>query len=250
MTESVRLNKYIASCGETSRRGADKLIFEGKVKVNGKVVTEPGISVTPKDKIMVGNKLIEEERKGYLVFNKPPGYITTRNDEKGRKTIYDNLPEELRALRTAGRLDKDSTGLIIMTNDGELIQKLTHPGLKVPKIYSVTAKGRLTAEDLRAFRKGIEIEKGKTAYAEGIIYSYENGITTMELVLYQGYNRQIRKMLEALGHQTISLKRTRHACVDLGALKKGKFRFMKPKEVEALYKYLKNIEKQSKIKCK
>ena len=245
MPETIRLNKYIASCGIASRRGADELIKAGRVKVNQKVITEPGVSVAAKDRVEVDNKLIAEEKKTYIVFNKPPGYITTRSDEKGRKTIYDNLPENLRTLRTAGRLDKDSTGLIILSNDGELIQKLTHPSLKVPKIYIVTAKGKVTIEHLHQFRKGLEIAKGQTAYAEGVIQAYENQVTTLELVLYQGYNRQIRKMLDMVGHTVISLKRIQHASINLGALKKGKFRFMKPKEVDALYKYLKNIEKTS-----
>lgn len=245
MLEQVRLNKFIASCGIASRRASDELIKEGRVKVNGKVITEPGISVTKKDKVEVDKQLVAEEKKIYIVFNKPPGYITTREDEKGRKTIYENLPENLRTLRTAGRLDKDSTGLLILTNDGELIQKLTHPKVKVPKIYRVVAEGKVTINDLQEFQKGIEIEKGKIAYAEGAILDYEYGKTTMDLVLYQGYNRQIRVMLEMVGHPVVMLKRIQHACINLGALKKGKFRFMNNKEVENLYKYLKNIEKES-----
>lgn len=243
MLEQVRLNKFLASCGIASRRAADELIKKGRVKVNGKVITEPGISVTKKDKVEVDKKPVVEERKIYVVFNKPPGYITTREDEKGRKTIYENLPENLRTLRTAGRLDKDSTGLLILTNDGELIQKLTHPKAKVPKIYRVVAEGKVTINDLQEFEKGIEIEKGKIAHAEGIILEYENAQTTMDLVLYQGYNRQIRKMLEIVGHPVVMLKRIQHACINLGALKKGKFRFMNNKEVDNLYKYIKNLEK-------
>ena len=250
MLEQVRLNKFIASCGITSRRGADDLIKEGRVKVNGKVVTEPGLSVTKKDKVEVDKQLVAEEKKIYIVFNKPPGYITTREDEKGRKTIYENLPENLRTLRTAGRLDKDSTGLLILTNDGELIQKLTHPKVKVPKIYRVVAEGKVTINDLKEFEKGIEIEKGKIAYAEGAILDYEYGKTTMDLVLYQGYNRQIRLMLEMVGHPVVMLKRIQHACINLGALKKGKFRFMNNKEVENLYKYIKNLEKDALTKEK
>lgn len=244
MPEQIRLNKYIASCGIASRRAADEIIKEGRVKVNGKIVKESGVSITKKDKVLVDNKPISDEKKIYIVFNKPPGYITTRSDEKGRKTIYENLPENLRTLRTAGRLDKDSTGLLILTNDGELIQKLTHPKIKVPKVYWVVAKGKVTINDLLKFQKGIEIEKGKIAYAEGVILSCENNQTLLELVLHQGYNRQIRRMLEIVGHPVISLKRTEHACINLGALKKGKFRFMNNKEVDNLYKYIKNIEKE------
>lgn len=245
MPELIRLNKYIASCGIASRRAADELIKEGRVSVNGKVITEPGLSVTKKDKIEVDKQIIAEEKKIYIVFNKPPGYITTRNDEKGRKTIYENLPENLRTLRAAGRLDKDSTGLLILTNDGELIQKLTHPKAKVPKIYRVTAEGKVTITDLMKFQKGVEIEKGKIAYAEGAVLEYDNNLTTLDLVLYQGYNRQIRIMLDSIGHPVVTLKRIQHGCVNLGGIKKGKFKFMNNKEVENLFKYLKNIEKES-----
>lgn len=245
MAEQVRLNKFIASCGIASRREADELIKAGRVRVNGKVISEPGVSVTKKDKVEVDKKFISQEKKIYIVFNKPPGYITTRKDEKGRKTIYENLPENLRTLRTAGRLDKDSTGLLILTNDGELIQKLTHPKAKVPKTYLVVAEGKVTITDLLEFQKGIEIEKGKTAFAEGAILNYENNETTLELVLYQGYNRQIRRMLEKVGHKVVMLKRIQHASITLGGIKKGKFRFMNNKEVDNLFKYLKNIEKEN-----
>ncbi len=244
MLNQIRLNKYIASSGIASRRAADELIKAGKVKVNGKVVNEPGISVTEKDEVEVNNKLLEPEKMVYIVFNKPPGYITTRSDEKGRKTIYENLPENLRTLRSAGRLDKDSTGLLILTNDGELIQKLTHPNAHVPKVYRVVAKGRVTINDLLEFKKGIELEKGKTAYAEGIILDYNNNETTLEIILHQGFNRQIRHMFDFIGHPVTALKRTEHACVTLGSIKKGKFRFMSTKEVDNLNKYIKNLEKK------
>lgn len=245
MLEQTRLNKFIASCGIASRRGADELIKEGRVRLNDKVVTEPGLSVTKKDKVEVDKKLISEERKIYVVFNKPPGYITTREDEKGRKTIYENLPENLRTLRTAGRLDKDTTGLLVLTNDGELIQQLTHPKAKVPKMYRAVVEGKVTINNLQEFEKGIEIEKGKIAFAEGVILDYEGGFTTLDLVLYQGYNRQIRRMFELVKHPVVMLKRTQHANISLGALKKGKFRFMNNKEVDNLFRYLNNIEKES-----
>lgn len=245
MSDTVRLNKYIASCGLGSRRFADEMIKSGRIKINGKTVTEPGVYVSKKDRVEADGQILEEEKKVYIVFNKPPGYITTRNDEKGRKTIYDNLPENMKGLKTAGRLDKDSTGLLIMTNDGELIQKLAHPKSKVPKVYRVVAEGKINIEDLHRFQKGIEIESGKIAFAQGVILDYEQGNTTLELVLHQGYNRQIRKMFDFIGHKVISLKRIQHACIVLGGIKKGKFRFMKSKEIDNLYKYIKNLEKNA-----
>ncbi len=241
MSQKIRLNKYIASCGLGSRRTADDLIKAGFVKVNGKVVNTPGISVTENDVVTVKGKVINPEKKEYLVFHKPPGYITSTKDEKDRKTIYDVIPEKYRGLKTAGRLDKASTGLLILTNDGELIQKLTHPKKMVPKVYRITAEGRVTEQDLIKLKKGIEIEKSKIAYADAIILDYSNFQTTMELVLYQGYNKQIRRMLDKISHPVISLKRVSHACISLGGLDRGKFRYMNKKEVQNLYNYLKNI---------
>lgn len=239
MTEKVRLNKYIADCGIASRRQADELIKSGAVTVNGDVIDTPGVSITSKDIIKVKGKVLKPEKKEYVAFYKPAGYITTTNDEKGRKTIYDILPDRLRNLKPAGRLDKDTTGLIILTNDGELIQKLTHPKKRVPKVYQVIAEGKLNQEDLNKFSKGIELEPGKTAYAEAIIIDYENQQTTLQMTLYQGYNRQVRRMLEVVGHPVAALKRVSHASIQLAGLKKGKFRYISPKEIRELNNYLK-----------
>ena len=141
---STRLNKYIASSGLCSRRKADELIESGVVMVNGKTVTELGYGVQPKDKVFVNKKLIHPVKHEYYRFYKPAGYITTSDDEKGRKTIYDLLPERLHHLKPVGRLDRESTGLLILTNDGDLINDLTHPSAKVPKLYRVTINGKIT----------------------------------------------------------------------------------------------------------
>jgi len=242
MPEKIRLNKYIASCGLGSRRTADELITSGVVEVNDKRINELGVSVTKKDSVKVKGKIIRPEQKTYIAFNKPPGYITSTEDEKGRKTIYDILPEKIKILKTAGRLDKDSTGLLVMTNDGELIQELTHPTKQVPKVYLVTAKGLVKNRDLVKFNEGIEIEKGKIAYAEAVIIDCQNSDTTLQITLYQGYNRQIRRMFDKVGHPVISLKRTSHACVELSGLERGKFRYISPKQVQELKNYLKKRE--------
>lgn len=239
MQQKTRLNKFIASCGYSSRRAADELIKSGVVKINYQVVDTPGITISEKDTIKINGKIIKPEKKGYIIFNKPAGYITTKEDEKNRKTIYSILPDKIKNLKPAGRLDKDSTGLIILTNDGELIHKLTHPQKRVPKVYRVTAQGKVTEKDIFLFQKGIEIEKGKIAYADVAILDYSNSVTTMEMTLYQGYNRQIRRMLVKTGHPVISLKRISHACVELGGLNKGSYRYMNKKEVQNLINYLK-----------
>ncbi len=243
MHRKIRLNKYIASCGVCSRRDADELIKSGVVKVNNKVIDTLSISVSEKDAVKVKDKIIKPEKKDYIIFNKPAGYITSAEDEKGRKIIYDILPEKLRNLKPAGRLDKDSTGLLILTNDGELIQKLTHPKKMVPKVYYVKVEGKVKEQDLINFRKGIELEKGKIAYADAIILDCSKSVTTLEMTLFQGYNRQIRRMLQKTGHKVISLKRTAHACIELGGLEKGKFKYMNKKEIQNLNNYLNKIVK-------
>lgn len=249
MVEKVRINKYIANAGVASRRGADVLIEQGKVKVNGKIVKEPGLLVTSRDKIIVEGKALKLEKKEYYVFNKPPGYITSKTDPEGRKTIYDIIPESLSNLKPSGRLDKASSGLIIMTNDGELVQKLTHPSIKIPKVYRVTIKGKINQEDIMKLVKGIEIEKGQIAYAEVMVLGYEKGESVLEMTLYQGYNRQIRKMMDFIGKPVKNLKRISHATIQLTGLKRGDIRKIKPAEMKNLNKFLKKQEKEA-AKCK
>ena len=242
-----RLNKFIASSGLCSRRKADELISDGKVGVNGKIITELGFQISPKDKVTVNGELIKPLKLEYYRFYKPAGYITTADDEKGRKTIYDVMPPELKNLKPVGRLDKDSTGLIIMTNDGDLINEMTHPSLKVPKIYIVSVNGKVTPEDGKKMFDGIEIENDtgekKTAFAEVFPIEITNKISTLKVTLHQGINRQIRKMFAALGFEVISLKRVQHATVTLDGLKKGQVKVMKPKHVKELKVFLNKIIK-------
>lgn len=237
----TRLNKYIASSGLCSRRKADELIESGVVMVNGKKVTELGFSVKPKDKVFVNGKLIHPVKHEYYRFYKPAGYITTADDEKGRKTIYDLLPENLHKLKPVGRLDKDSTGLIILTNDGDLINELTHPSAKVPKLYRVSINGKISQKDIDTMYKGIEIEPGKIAYAQVDVLDFDNSSTVMEIVLHQGLNRQIRKMFEHLGFEVMTLKRVQHATITLDGLKRGEFKPIKPGQIKDLRNFLNRI---------
>ena len=236
-----RLNKYIASSGICSRRDADDLILSGKVQVNGTVVKELGFKVGDKDKVFVDKVLIRPKKLEYYRFNKPPGFITTSDDEKGRKTIYDVIPEELAGLKPVGRLDKDSSGLLILTNDGDLINELTHPSIKVPKIYIVSVNGKINNEHVRQMATGIEIEKGKIAYADVQVLEIKNKSTMMQITLYQGMNRQIRKMFEFLGFEVKSLKRVQHATITIGDLKRGEVKPIKPLQIRELKKYLEKI---------
>ncbi len=237
-----RLNKYIAQSGICSRRDADELITSGQVVVNGKTITELGFKVTEKDKVFVNKQLIHPKKHEYYRFYKPAGYITTSDDEKGRKTIYDVIPEELHNLKPVGRLDKDSTGLIILTNDGDLINELTHPSVKVPKIYIVSVDGRINSEHIRKMAAGIEIEPGKIAYADVMVIETSSNSTMMQITLYQGLNRQIRKMFEHLGFKVKSLKRVQHATITIGDLKRGEVKPIKPLQIRELKRYLEKLK--------
>lgn len=239
----IRLNKYIASSGLCSRRKADELIESGVVSVNGKKVTELGFLVQDKDKVFVDKKLIHPARHEYYRFYKPAGYITTSDDEKGRKTIYDILPENMLGLKPVGRLDKDSTGLLILTNDGDLINELTHPSIKVPKIYLVSVEAKVHRHELEQMANGIEIEPGKTAYADIQVLEMDNSHTMMRFTLYQGLNRQIRKMFEHFGYEVKALKRIQHATLNLDGLKRGEFKPIKPIQIRELKNFLNRISK-------
>lgn len=240
----IRLNKYIASSGICSRRAADELIANGKVSVNGKKITELGYIVQPKDKVFVEQKMIRPVKHEYYRFYKPSGYITTADDEKGRKTIYDLLPDTMMHLKPVGRLDKDSTGLLILTNDGELINELTHPSIKVPKIYMVSVEGKVHLHQLEQLANGIEIEKDKMAYADVMVVEADNKHTMMQVTLYQGLNRQIRKMFDFIGFEVKSLKRIQHATITIDGLKRGQFKPIKPIQIKELRNFLNRIAKQ------
>lgn len=244
-----RLNKYIASAGICSRRKADEIILEGRVRVNDKVINELGFHVREKDKVYIDNKLIRPQSLEYYKFYKPAGFITTSDDEKGRKTIYDIIPAELKHLKPVGRLDKDSTGLLIMTNDGEFINEMTHPSIKVPKVYLVTINGKFTTEHAEAMYNGIVIEtdtgEKKTAFAETLPIEIKNKSSMIQVVLYQGMNRQIRKMFAKLGFEVESLKRVEHATVTIEGLKKGQIKLIKPKQVKELKNYIAKIKREN-----
>lgn len=236
--EKERINKYIASCTEYSRRDAEKLILDGKVKVNGKKITELAFQVSDKDKVELDNKVLKKQRFEYYIFHKPAGYITTKSDEKSRKTIYDILPENFKILNPAGRLDKASSGLIIMTNDGELLQKLTHPKIQVSKIYKVKVKGKLSDSDFYKLQNGIEIEPNKVAYAEVELLDFDKGTSDLKVTLYQGYNRQIRKMMAFIDKEVVALKRISHGTITISGLDKGQYRELKKTELRNLSIYL------------
>lgn len=240
--KTTRLNKYIASSGICSRRKADELIESGVVSVNGKKVTELGFSVSEKDKVFIENNLVRPKKLEYYRFYKPTGFITSADDEKDRKIIYDLLSPTMHNLKPVGRLDRDSSGLIILTNDGDLINELTHPSIKVPKVYVVCVDGRVHLHHLEKMAQGIEIEKGKIAYADTMIVEAANSRTVLQVTLFQGLNRQIRKMFSSLGFEVTSLKRIQHATIDIEGLKKGQFKPIKPQQIKELRNFINKLK--------
>jgi 23S rRNA pseudouridine2605 synthase len=224
----------MAECGVASRRKSEELIEQGKVKVNGHPA-HLGDKVNPKKDIVTvrGERIAKEDRMYYIVLNKPRGYVTTVSDELGRKTVMDLVDCEARVY-PVGRLDKDSEGLLILTNDGSFANALTHPKHNYAKVYRVTVRPAVTAEMLERMRSGIEIDGRKTAPCDVTVITEEEGRVVLEFILREGRNRQIRKMCEAEGIEVARLKRTAIGPVKLGMLQTGKTRRLTDNEVKKL----------------
>ncbi|MEH6890614.1 pseudouridine synthase [Bacillus sp. JJ864] len=231
-----RLQKVIAQAGIASRRKAEELIQQGKVKVNGKVVTELGTKVSVQDKVEVNNIPLEKEIPAYFLLYKPTGVISSVTDDKGRKVVTDFFAEIPQRLFPIGRLDYDTSGLILMTNDGEFANILMHPKYKVEKTYVAKVKGPLTGEKIRMLEKGVMLEEGKTAPARVKILSWDKRkeIAIVQLTIHEGRNRQVRRMFEAVGCKVMKLKRERYAFLELGNLRPGDARELSPHEVKQL----------------
>jgi 23S rRNA pseudouridine2605 synthase len=235
-----RLNKYLASTGAASRRSADKLIAQGRVRVNGKTVTELGVSVNEKnDTVMVDDIIVRPVSDySYLMFYKPKGCITTASDEKGRKTIYDYLSDlNIPHLISVGRLDYDTEGMLLLTNDGELAHKLTHPSFEVPKTYSVKVKGEMPEHKLAQLRKGVLVDGELTKRCKVKLLEYKDGESKLNITITEGKNRQVRKMFEAVEREVIFLKRIAVGELRLGGLSRGGYRYLNEDEIY----YLKRI---------
>ncbi|WP_413365829.1 pseudouridine synthase [Lysinibacillus sp. 3P01SB] len=232
-----RLQKVIAYAGVASRRKAEQLITEGKVKVNGKVVRELGTKVSNSDTIEVEGVKLEKEDKVYFLLYKPKGYISAVTDDKGRKTVVDifkkSVPERIFPV---GRLDYETTGLLLLTNDGEFSYQLTHPKFKIDKTYIARVKGVPTIEGLKKLQRGIKLEDGKTAPAKVSMTSFDEkaGKAICEITIHEGRNRQVRRMFEAIGTPVVKLKRERFAFLDLGNLHPGEYRELTKHEVKQL----------------
>ena len=231
-----RLQKVIAKAGICSRRKAEVLITEGKVKVNGHVVTTLGTTVSEDDKIYVDGKLLKSESKAYYVLNKSRNTISSVSDEKGRKTVLDGLNIGKR-IYPVGRLDFDTTGVLILTNDGELANALLHPSKEINKVYIATVEGSISDEELTKLENGVVVD-GKTTSpckAERTKVNKEKNKTIVKLTIHEGRNHQVRKMFESIGYQVLKLKREKYANLDLKGLKPGEYRKLSNKEIAILY---------------
>lgn len=234
MTE--RLQKLMARAGIASRRQAEQMILDGRVKVNGAVVDHLGAKVDPEaDRVEVdGRALALPSAKTYLMLNKPVGYVTTASDELGRPTVLDLVSGPYPRLFPVGRLDMETEGLLLLTNDGELAFRLTHPKFKVAKTYVAEVDGQPTNEELNRLRAGVTLEDGRTAPAQVAVVAEKKGRTVLRISIWEGKKRQIRRMMMRIGHPTRKLKRISFGPLGIGNLPSGKSRMLSRSEVESL----------------
>ena len=228
-----RLQKVIAQAGICSRRKAEELIKDGKVKVNNEVATL-GMQVESSDTITVCGKLIRKEEKVYFLLNKPRGVICTASDDKNRKTVVDLIKTDKR-IYPVGRLDYDTTGALILTNDGELANVLMHPKNGITKVYYVKMEGKLLGDEIHTLERGIVVDN-KTLKPDKIRkYDASTNVTYASVILHEGHNHEIKKLFEYINHPVIKLKRESIAFLDILSLKSGEYRMLNPKEVQKLY---------------
>lgn len=230
----MRLNKYLADCGVASRRASEKLVQDGHVKINGRTVTDVTYAVSDHDTITVDGKLTKiVKKKYYIMLHKPKGCVTTSKDELGRKTVMDLIDIKAR-LFSIGRLDYDTEGLLLLTNDGDLANVLTHPKHKVSKTYVARISGILTSNDVTALQNGIVIDGKATSPAIVKILDGDSHHTRVEITIFEGRNHQIKKMFDAVGKEVEFLKRTQVGDIHLGGLTRGEYRDLNSKEIDYL----------------
>ena len=231
----VRLQKFLAEAGVASRRASERIIFEGRVTVNGAVAAELGTKIDPAhDKVAVDGRPLKPKRKLYLALNKPPGYICTRRDPESRKIISELLPAEWSSLVPVGRLDCRSEGLIFLTNDGDFCLKLTHPRYGVRKKYRVTIEGRVDDELTARLVKGVVHNGEKLKAARARVLASGGGTTLLEIELAEGKNRELRRMFEVFERRVIKLQRIQIGPIKLGELREGRWRTLTDTEIKSL----------------
>lgn len=234
-----RLQKYLASCGIASRRKCEEYILQGKVQVNGKVVTELGTKINPdKDTVKFDGKIVNQAKNlVYILLNKPIGYVTTADDQFGRDTVLDLVKVRERVV-PVGRLDMYTSGALILTNDGDFVYKVTHPKHEIEKTYTVTVKGIVKNNEVEQLRKGVTIDDYTTKPAKVKILKTdtEKDISRLEITIHEGKNRQVRKMCEAVGRKVLALHRSKIGKIGVKDLELGKWRFLQKREVQELSK--------------
>ncbi len=233
----MRLQKYMAMCGVAARRKCEEIIAAGRVTVNGQVITEMGTQVEETDIVLVdGARITPEEEKRYVLYHKPAGEVTTVSDEKGRETVMDRFRDFPVRLYPVGRLDYDSEGLLLLTNDGELAQRLTHPSCEVDKVYLARVTGNPSNEAIDRLRRGVYMEgdQRRTYPADVRVVRDESLFSDVVVTIHEGRNRQVRRMFDAVGHKVLLLRRIRFGSVELGALRRGEWRELTQEEVESL----------------
>ena len=228
----MRLNAFLARAGVASRRRADELIAAGRVRVNGDV-GQLNTVVGSRDVVEVDREPVVRQRLSYVLLHKPAGVLTTASDPRGRATVVELVPQEPRVV-PVGRLDADTTGALLLTNDGPLAHRLAHPRYGVPKVYEVVVEGSPDGDALRALRDGVVLEDGRTAPAGARVRRRHGGTTTLELTLHEGRKHQVKRMCAAVGHPVLGLHRSRYAGLDLGGLAAGEWRELTKDEVAAL----------------
>lgn len=234
----MRLQKFLATAGIASRRKSEELILAGKVKVNGEIITELGTKVSEDDVVEYNGKIVEQEdKKVYILLNKPKGYVTTVKDEKKRKTVMHLLHGIKERLYPVGRLDFTTEGLLILTNDGDLTYRVTHPKHELSKVYKAFVKGHFTLDEIRQFESGLKIDDYVTSEAKLDVIRENANTSTVEITIHEGKNRQVRKMCEALGHRVLELERIQLGDITLDGVERGKFRHLTDEEIE----YLKGV---------
>ena len=239
----MRLNKFIANAGICSRRKADEHIANGQVKVNGKVVLEMGHKISPKDQVQFKGKAVSLEKKVYVLLNKPKDYISTSKDERGRKTVLDLVKgASNKRLYSVGRLDRNTTGLLLLTNDGDLAQRITHPSYEVEKLYLVSLDKAISKEDILKISKGLSLDDGK-ALVDQVDYADPKDLTQVGIALHIGRNRIVRRIFESLGYKINKLDRVVYAGLTKKNLPRGKWRFLQDKEVRRLQSLTNKVSK-------
>jgi 23S rRNA pseudouridine2605 synthase len=228
----VRLNRFLALAGISSRRGAEEYIRHGRVTVNGELSTDLSTQVAPTDEVKVDGHVVRTQGFIYLLLNKPADFVTTRSDERSRKTIYDLLPGDLGHLAHVGRLDKESEGLLLLTNDGELAFRITHSKFKLEKEYLVTLDREFQAEDSPKLKKGVYLAEGRARFDTVVKINARQ----VKVILTQGLKRQVRRVFAALGYRVKRLQRVRIGTLTEGGLRSGEVRMLSKKEVELLTK--------------